>query len=129
MNEMSKELKALVDQWASGRKKDMPIYRFVCKPCQLEEKRLMKKEDAEKFSGACSMCGQPLTQIIGVPDGQFKVTVDEYRDKKVVSDLEKKLDDRAQQYFNKHDLPRLIDEKGVEWCKQQGFLDPDGKPK
>jgi predicted nucleic acid-binding Zn ribbon protein len=128
-NQMSPELRALMDEWAQSQKKDMPIYRFVCSPCKLEQKKLLTKEEAEKFSGACSLCGQPLTQTIGVPEGQFKETVDEYRDKKVVNDIEKKLDDRARDHFNKHDLPRLIDEKGIEWCKKNGFVDQDGRPK
>lgn len=126
---VSPELRALMDQWAEGQKKDMPIYRFVCKPCNREEKQLLKKEEAEAFSGACTVCGQPLAQIMGIPEGQSKDTVDEYRNKRVVSDLDKKLDERAKEYFNKHDLPRLIDEKGIEWCKKQGFVDQDGKPR
>ncbi len=89
----------------------------------------MKKEDAEKFSGACIVCGHPLTQVVGLPEGQSKDTVDEYRNKSVISDIEKKLDDRARDHFNKHDLPRMIADKGIEWCKQQGFVDQDGKPR
>jgi predicted nucleic acid-binding Zn ribbon protein len=126
---MSPELRALMEEWNKTQKPNMPIYKFVCKPCKREEKHLLKKEEADKFSGACSMCGQPLTQVIGIPESQSKETVDEYRNKRVVSDIDKKLDERAKEHFNKHDLPRLIDEKGLEWCKKQGFVDQDGKPR
>lgn len=128
---MNKELKTLVDQWEAKNadKTSMPIYRYVCHACKIEEKKLLKREDAEKFSGACKVCGQPLSLVIGIPEAQAMETADDYRGKSVISDVEKKLDDRAREHFNKHDLPRMVADKGVEWCKKQGFLDADGKPK
>jgi hypothetical protein len=130
MDDTRPELKALMEEWSKNQKKaDMPIYRFICKPCNREERRLLKKEEADAFSGACKVCGQPLTQVLGMPEAHIVETADDYRGKTVVNDIEKKLDARARDYFNKHDLPRLVSEKGIEWCKQQGFLDQDGRPK
>jgi predicted nucleic acid-binding Zn ribbon protein len=129
--EVSKELKALIDTWKKNEaeKKAVPLYKFVCKTCNIEEKVLLKLEEAEKYSGACKICGHALSQVMGLPNADAKITADDYRDKKVSADIEKKLDDRAREHFNKHELPRLIQEKGVEWCKQNGFVDAEGKPK
>lgn len=107
----------------------MPLFRFRCNPCDRDEKKLMSKEKADGFSGACSLCGNPLSQVIGIPEAQEMVTADDYRGKSVIANIENKLDRRAQDHFNKHDLPRLIADQGKEWCQQQGFLDADGKPK
>lgn len=125
------ELKALMEEWAKNQipREQMPIYRFICHPCKIEQKVLLKKEDADKFGGACKVCGSPLIQVIGLPTTQSVETADDYRNTKVASDIDRKLDERAQEHFRKHDLPRLVAEKGAEWCKQQGFLDADGKPK
>ena len=107
----------------------MPFYMFICDGCQrVEPPKLMTRKDADGFSGGC-ICGHALRIIMGTPTTQAKETVDEHRDKTVIADVERKLDDRAMQHFREHDLPRIIADHGREFAKQHGLIDEDGSPK
>lgn len=107
----------------------MPFYCFICPVCKLEEKRLMSKSQADKFSGACTICGNALQQILGKPETRALETRDEYRNKQVAQDVERQLDDRAKQHYREHELPRIVADKGVEVAQKEGLIDRDGKGK
>ena len=104
----------------------MPIYRFRCENCKRDEKKLLTSSEADEFSGACFVCGEPLVRILGVPSTQSKETVDEYRGKSVDSDIKDKISDRAHDHWVKHDLPRIIATEGKEYAVRQGFIDIEG---
>lgn len=65
---------------------------------------------------------------VGLPSSRTMVTADEYRGKSVVDGIDSLVEGRAKEFFQKHELPRLIAEEGVESAKQKGFVDEDGTP-
>lgn len=105
----------------------MPFYIFRCASCDIEQKKLMSKEQADKFMGACTVCGTPLQQTMGKPEARALETRDEYRNKQVAQDVEKKIEDRARQHYREHELPRIVAEKGVQEAQKEGLIDADGK--
>lgn len=104
----------------------MPIYRFRCINCDRDEKKLMTAKEADEFSGACFVCGEPLSRVIGVPSTSSKETVDEYRGKTVDTGINDKIAERAHDHWVKHDLPRIIATEGKEYAVRQGFIDSEG---
>jgi putative FmdB family regulatory protein len=104
----------------------MPIYRFRCNTCNRDEKKLMTPKEADAFSGACFVCGKPLSRVLSIPSTQAKETVDEYRGKSVDSDIDNKIAERAHEHWVSHDLPRIIAEQGKEYAVRQGFIDVEG---
>lgn len=107
----------------------MPMYRYCCRPCKWDTKKLMSAKEAEAFSGACPWCGIALSRVISNPNTQAKETLDEYRGSTVDADINQKVEDRAKEHFRKHDLPRIIADHGIEFAKRNGFVDEDGNPK
>lgn len=77
----------------------------------------------------CVKCKTTSRLVLGMPEGRSVETADTYRNVKQVSDVKNLIDERASQYWREHDLPRLIADKGLEYCKQNGFVDQDGRPK
>lgn len=108
----------------------MPFFRFKCSACDASLKKLLRnKLEAENYSGGCDICGSPVVQTLGTPDKQELVTVDEDRGKKHVDGIEEMIDERAKDHFRKVQLPRMIEERGMDYVKENGFVDEDGKPK
>lgn len=89
---------------------------------------MLPRVRAEKYAATCPTCNSPLVIALGVPFTRSLETLDEYRGKKVPENLDKMLTDRAKEHFQKHDLPRIIEEQGIEFAKRQKWVDADGKP-
>lgn len=106
----------------------MPFYRFKCPQCEFEDKKLLTAEQKEKFAGACQVCGTPLVETLGTPSVSEKVTMDEYRNKKVDANIGDKIKERNKEHFEKHELPRIIEKEGKEFAIRQGWLTPEGHP-
>jgi putative FmdB family regulatory protein len=104
----------------------MPLYRYRCNNCNRDEKKLMTAKEADEFSGACFVCGEPLTRVLSAPSTSAKETVDEYRGKSVDANLNDKIAERAHDHWVKHDLPRIIATEGKEYAVRQGFIDVEG---
>jgi hypothetical protein len=78
----------------------------------------------------CDGCGSSeMAMRIGTPAVRSMETRDDYRGKSIVEGVEKMVDDRASEHFKKHELPRLIAEKGERWARDQNLIDEDGRPK
>jgi predicted DCC family thiol-disulfide oxidoreductase YuxK len=107
----------------------MPFYRFICAEDGVEEKRLLSRSKADSFDGVCPKCQKKLVRALGTPQARSLETADEYRNKKVAEGVSQMIDERAHEHFKKHDLPRIIQEQGIEFAKRQGFVDEDGRPK
>jgi hypothetical protein len=107
----------------------MPIYRFICEQCGAEYKRLMRASQMEAYSGACIICGAPVVLTVGKPEGRAVETADEYKNKKKVQDAEKLVLERAQEHHRKHELPRIIADRGIDYARENGLVDEDGRPK
>lgn len=107
----------------------MPFYCFACTDCGQQQKLLMSKAKADAFN-ECPSCGSSnIKQRLGRPEGRSVETADEYRNTKLVSGVSQMVDERAQDHFRTHDLPRIIAEQGLEFAQRQGFVDQDGRPK
>lgn len=104
----------------------MPIYRFRCNNCNRDEKKLMTPDEADGFSGACFVCGEPLVRVLGVPSTSAKEIVNEYHGKSIDAEIDSKISERAHQHWVKHDLPRIIATEGKEYAVRQGFIDSEG---
>lgn len=102
---------------------------FYCSNCKASEKKLLKAAQLEAFSGGCKVCGAPLQQTLGKPDTRAMETADEYRDKKVAQNVEEMIEERAKDHHRKHELPRIIEEKGIKYAKEHGFVNEDGVSK
>jgi len=107
----------------------MPFYRFVCSNCEHDHKFLLSKKDFDSFVANCQICGSIMIAVMGKPESRSLETVDEYRNKKNVSDVSDMVEKRSMDHFQKNDLPKIIAEHGIEFAKRQGFVDEDGKPK
>jgi putative FmdB family regulatory protein len=107
----------------------MPFFRFTCRACGYEKERLMDAARARAHQEPCPECGSTASLAASAPNAIAKETKDEYRGKSVEMDISEKLERRAREHFEKHDLPRLIEKEGKEFAIRQGFLDPDKEPK
>lgn len=107
----------------------MPFYRYHCRLCDSETKKLLKYFEVKDHVEECPICLIPMEQTMGNPSSRHMVTADEYRGKKYDEDINKKLRDRAQNHFQKHELPRIIEKHGTEFCLKQGLIDIEGNPK
>jgi hypothetical protein len=106
----------------------MPLYRLLCTNCKAEQRRLLSQKEFDNFAGACVICGNVLGVTLGEPQSRSVETVDDYRSKKVVSDIDKLVDQRAKDHFRSYELPRLRSERGDQYCIDNGFLDKNGRP-
>jgi putative FmdB family regulatory protein len=107
----------------------MPFYRFKCSACSFEKEKLMTLVKAKSHEEVCPECGSRVSLSIGKPNAIAKETSDEYRGKSIEMGISDKVLQRSKDHFQKHDLPRIIEEHGKEFVVRQGFVDPDKDPK
>lgn len=107
----------------------MPLYRFHCKTCDLSVLKLLRANSVINTEVDCGECGERMIATLGATSVLGKVTIDEYRNKSVDENIEKKLNDRASDRFSKHDLPRIVEKHGKEYAISKGYMDSDGNPK
>lgn len=107
----------------------MPLYRFHCGSCDLSVLRLLRANSVSNVEVDCDGCGEHMIPTLGATSVLGKVTIDEYRNKSVDENIEKKLNDRASERFTKHDLPRIVEKHGKEYAISKGYMDSDGNPK
>lgn len=105
----------------------MPIYRYHCVACHSDKKVTLLKAGTEKVF--CDECGNDMARVLSPPMARSMETADEYRDKKIVEGVDKMVDERANEHFRKHELPRMIAENGEDWARERGLIDEDGRPK
>lgn len=108
----------------------MPIYRYVCPKCSKESKLFKPAASADSLPGCQN--GHPLTEMkrqLSAPSVRSMETSDEYRNKKNVQDIDKMSEDRARDHWRKHELPRFIEQNGLEAAVKNGWANPDGTPK
>ena len=104
----------------------MPLFRFYCDPCSADQRRLQNEPDVSKVT--CKACGGPVRLVVGSPAMEEKVTTNEYFGKKRDPRAEEKAYERAQENYRKHEIPRIVDEKGKGFAVDQGVLKYDGTP-
>jgi hypothetical protein len=107
----------------------MPFILFLCKFCQIKDSRLLPRVKIQKTKIDCPKCGKHMTRVLGVPNAREIQTADEYRNKKVPANIDQMVEERANQHFREHELPRIIDEKGLGYAQEHGLADQDGKAK
>lgn len=66
---------------------------------------------------------------IPIPSIRAMETSDEYRNKKNVQDINKMSEERVKEHWRKHELPRFIEQNGIEAAVKNGWVNPDGTPK
>jgi thymidine kinase len=106
----------------------MAIHRFTCPNCQKSLKKFLHRDKVDSFSPTCE-CGTSMKRELGLPDALEMETKDEYRNKRVIAGTNEKLDARAREHFERHTLPRIIDEHGREFARRQGWLKDENEPK
>lgn len=72
---------------------------------------------------------EKMQRQISTPSVRAMETSDEYRGKKNVQDINKMSEDRAKDHWRKHELPRFIEQNGLEAAVKNGWANPDGTPK
>lgn len=108
----------------------MPIYRYVCNECNREIKLFRPASSADSLP-QCQE-GHSSTEMarqLAAPSVRSMETSDEYRNKKNVQDINKMSEDRARDHWRKHELPRFIEQNGLETAVKNGWANPDGTPK
>lgn len=108
----------------------MPIYKYKCQECK-KELRLFKPASSADSLPDCQS-GHSLVKMqrqISTPSVRAMETSDEYRNKKNVQDINKMSNERARDHWRKHELPRFIEENGLELAIKNGWSNPDGTPK
>ncbi len=70
-----------------------------------------------------------MERQLSAPSVRSLETADEYHGIKNVQDNSKMVDERAKDHWRKHELPRFIQENGVEAAIKNGWVNPDGTPK
>lgn len=103
----------------------MPIYRLKCE-CGKEIRFMSQKKTK---APNCKECGKKMVFLMMAPSIRAMNTADEYRNKSVLDGTNGLIDDRAKDFFKKHELPRLIAEEGVESARAKGYVDEDGNAK
>lgn len=108
----------------------MPIYLYLCPECGSQVKLFKSISSADDLPD-CSD-GHILTKMnrqISIPSVRAMETSDEYRNKKNVQDINKMSNDRARDHWKKHELPRFIEQNGMDAAIKNGWVNPDGTPK
>lgn len=103
----------------------MPIFRLKC-DCG-KEIRFMSQKKTNPPN--CMVCGKKMFFVMTAPNARAMNTADEYRKKSMLDGTDSMVNDRAKDFFRKHELPRLIAEEGVESARTKGYVDEDGNPK
>ncbi len=103
----------------------MPIFRLKCE-CGKEIRFMSHKKTTPPN---CQNCGKKMFFVMTPPSIRAMNTADEYRKKSVLDGTNSLVDDRAKDFFKKHELPRLIAEEGIESARAKGHVDEDGNPK
>lgn len=108
----------------------MPIYRYLCPSCSAERKMFKPSSAADELP-ECSdgHTSVKMPRQISAPSLRAMETADEYRDKKTVQDVGKMSQERARDHWRKHELPRFIEQNGLEAAIKNGWANPDGTPK
>jgi hypothetical protein len=70
-----------------------------------------------------------MTRLYGDPSVLQMETTDSYRGKKRFEGTERKRIDRTDEHFAKVTLPRLIEQHGVKYAEQRGWVDSQGNIK
>lgn len=107
----------------------MPFYRFACRECGFEKKKLTDYATARAHTEGCPSCGAVVSFAVGSPTALGKETKDEERGVSTDLDLHDKLRERSTKHFHEHELPRIIEKEGKEFAIRQGWLNDDGTPK
>jgi len=107
----------------------MPFYRFACRQCGFEKKKLTDYETAKAHKESCPSCGSEVSFAVGRPLAIGKETKDEYRGITAELDVKEKLLERANKHFNEHELDRIVAKEGKEFAIRQGWLNEDGTKK
>jgi hypothetical protein len=102
----------------------MPIFRLRCEKCEREIRIISHHKNNPPHC-----CGSKMSFILGLPSVRSLVTADEYKNKSSLEGIDKMVDVRAKEFFEKHELPRLIAEEGVEAARAKGLVDDDKTPK
>ena len=107
----------------------MPIYSYECTSCKsiIKAFRNVKQADSAVF---CKTCGRHDKQNRLLPNnvsGRALENRDEYRNKNVLQDTERLVEDRAKEHWKKHDLPKLIELEGMDAAIKRGWVDPETK--
>lgn len=112
----------------------MPRYRYQCNECDfvLYEFRDAKDRDYVKICGEVSgtpvPCrGQLVRQLSVISEPTVLDTVDRHRNVKHRKDQDKRVRQRAKDFFVKHEMDELIAQMGEEESKRLGWVKPDGK--
>ncbi len=107
----------------------MPFYRFACRNCGFEKKKLTNWETAQSYKETCPTCSSDVTFAVGNPSAIGKETKDEYRGISSELDVKERLLERSQKHFYEHEIDRIIAKEGKEYAIRQGWLNEDGTKK
>lgn len=113
----------------------MPIYVYKCQVCGHVEKLFRPAAQADKNLPICQHgeAGNPastyMERQLSTPSVRSVETADEYHGIKSIQDAGKMVEERAKDHWRKHELPRFIQENGIEKAIENGWVNPDGTPK
>lgn len=108
----------------------MPIYKYLCTECGKESKMFRPASFADVLPECLN--GHSLMKMerqMSAPSVRAMETSDEYRGKKNVQDINKMSEERVKEHWRKHELPRFIEQNGLEIAIKNGWANPDGTPK
>jgi len=107
----------------------MPFFRFLCK-CGADEVRLLldSSQMAKETKIICE-CGLERYAARGTVQSNEYVTGDEDRNRKYLAGVQQMLTERSRENYRRHELPRIIAEKGEQYAKENKLVDEDGKSK
>lgn len=107
----------------------MPLYRFCCTKCDNMFTKICVVGNYQNV-----LCEQCQSLCIKMPSQinapVINVTLDRYKNKKVMCNINKIMLDRSREYQKKYELGEMIEKHGLDVIKKNtGFFDAEGKLK
>jgi len=107
----------------------VPIYKYACKTCNIHKKEFREADQRDIGLPLCVKCNQNMQIELSSPGVRSMETYDDYHGLTIVQDQNKMAGDRAQDHWRKVELPRFIQENGLEEAIKNGWANADGTPK
>jgi putative FmdB family regulatory protein len=105
----------------------VPRYHYHCSHCERKETATVAARERDMV--ACPECEMFMVRQVSAPAVSSNETTDAYRGGKRTQGVEKMADERNRKHFREHELPRIIEEHGMEYAIRMGFCDREGNPR